>query len=55
MRKIFTYLVFTLLPLGVLAQTRTVTGKVTSSDDGMPLPGVSVVVQGTTKGNGYRR
>jgi len=34
----------------VMAQERIVRGKVTSSDDGMPLPGVSVVVQGTTKG-----
>jgi TonB-linked SusC/RagA family outer membrane protein len=50
MRKIFTYLIFVLLPFGLMAQTRTVTGKVTSSEDGMPLPGVSVVVQGTTKG-----
>jgi TonB-linked SusC/RagA family outer membrane protein len=50
MMKIFTYLIFMLLPFGVIAQVRTVTGKVTSSDDGMPLPGVSVVVQGTNKG-----
>jgi hypothetical protein len=28
-----------------------VTGKVTSADDGMGLPGVNVVVQGTTKGS----
>ena len=33
-----------------LAQTKHVTGKVTSSDDGLPIPGVSVVVQGTTIG-----
>ncbi|NBB20727.1 SusC/RagA family TonB-linked outer membrane protein [Runella sp. CRIBMP] len=32
------------------AQERTVTGTVTSSDDGSPLPGVSVLVKGTTKG-----
>ncbi|MBT1703159.1 SusC/RagA family TonB-linked outer membrane protein [Chryseosolibacter indicus] len=32
------------------AQTQAVTGKVTSSDDGMPLPGVNVVVQGTNRG-----
>lgn len=32
------------------AQTRTVTGTVTSKSDGQPLPGVSVVVQGTTIG-----
>jgi TonB-linked SusC/RagA family outer membrane protein len=32
------------------AQGRTVTGKVTSTEDGNPLPGVSVVVKGTTTG-----
>ncbi|SFC19300.1 TonB-linked outer membrane protein, SusC/RagA family [Flexibacter flexilis DSM 6793] len=35
----------------VLAQvTKTVTGKVTSALDGSPLPGVNVVVKGTTQG-----
>jgi TonB-linked SusC/RagA family outer membrane protein len=34
----------------VLAQDRTVTGKVTSSDDNSVLPGVSVVVKGTANG-----
>jgi len=32
------------------AQNRTVTGTVTGSDDGLPLPGVSVVVKGTKTG-----
>ncbi len=32
------------------AQDRTVTGRVTDSSDGSSLPGVNVVVQGTTKG-----
>jgi TonB-linked SusC/RagA family outer membrane protein len=32
------------------AQTRTVTGKVTSSEDGSSLPGVSVIVPGTKTG-----
>lgn len=31
-------------------QERTVTGKVTSADDGSPLPGVNVLVKGTTAG-----
>ncbi|GAB2602019.1 SusC/RagA family TonB-linked outer membrane protein [Spirosoma areae] len=31
-------------------QERRVTGKVTSAEDGSPLPGVSVVAKGTTKG-----
>ncbi|MFW5657346.1 MAG: carboxypeptidase-like regulatory domain-containing protein, partial [Bacteroidota bacterium] len=34
----------------ILAQTKQITGTVTSSDDGMPLPGVSVVVKGTSIG-----
>lgn len=33
-----------------MAQDRTVTGKVTSSDDNTPLPGVSVQIKGTTRG-----
>jgi len=33
-----------------LAQERTVTGKVTAKEDGMPLPGVSVVVTGSNIG-----
>ena len=32
------------------AQDRTVSGKVTSVDDGATLPGVNVVVKGTTSG-----
>lgn len=32
------------------AQNRTVTGKVTSADDGSALPGVNVLVKGTTNG-----
>lgn len=34
----------------VFAQEKTVSGKVTSSDDGSLLPGVSITVKGTTKG-----
>ncbi len=32
------------------AQEKTVSGKVTSSEDGSPLPGVSVLIKGSTKG-----
>lgn len=32
------------------AQTRVITGKVTSAEDDSPIPGVSIVVQGTTLG-----
>src|SRR5690606_35006295 len=32
------------------AQEKTVTGTVTSATDGLPLPGVNVIVNGTTRG-----
>jgi TonB-linked SusC/RagA family outer membrane protein len=32
------------------SQTRTITGTVTAKDDGLPIPGVSVTVKGTTTG-----
>ncbi|WP_341226868.1 carboxypeptidase-like regulatory domain-containing protein [uncultured Arcticibacterium sp.] len=34
----------------VFAQNQTVSGKVTGADDGLEIPGVSVVVKGTTNG-----
>lgn len=39
-----------LLSLPLLAQERRITGKVTSSEDGSTLPGVTVVLKGTSKG-----
>ncbi len=36
--------------IALLAQTRTITGKVTSADDGSALPGVNVVLKGTLTG-----
>lgn len=36
--------------LSVLAQERTVTGKVTSAEEGLPLPGVNVLIKGTNNG-----
>ncbi|EAQ99730.1 SusC/RagA family TonB-linked outer membrane protein [Maribacter sp. HTCC2170] len=35
---------------GMIAQTKTVSGTVTDASDGSPLPGVNVLVQGTTNG-----
>ena len=32
-----------LIPFGIFAQSTAITGKVTDADDGMSLPGVSVV------------
>ena len=39
-----------LVASAALAQDRTVTGTVTAKEDGLPLPGVSVKVKGTTTG-----
>ena len=52
MRKVLLLLsVFTFLGASsLLAQDRVITGKVTSSEDGSSLPGVNVVVKGTTNG-----
>jgi TonB-linked SusC/RagA family outer membrane protein len=47
--KIFT-LLFLLSYIGMFAQQRSITGKVTSSDGEMPLIGVSIVIKGTLKG-----
>jgi len=46
-KLLFLLLIF--VPIGLLAQGQ-ITGTVISADDGMPLPGASVVVQGTTTG-----
>ncbi len=46
---LFAFLVFVGLPM-LQAQTVQISGKVTSSEDGNPVPGVSVVVKGTTIG-----
>lgn len=43
-------LAFTLISTQVVAQSRTIRGKVTGSDDGLPLPGVTILIKGTTSG-----
>ncbi|QJW88630.1 SusC/RagA family TonB-linked outer membrane protein [Spirosoma taeanense] len=52
MRKILlgSWLLTLLFCLPVLAQEVSVSGRVTSSDDGSALPGVSIQVKGTTRG-----
>ncbi|MET4544373.1 TonB-linked SusC/RagA family outer membrane protein [Pedobacter africanus] len=53
MRKTFTvfFLPFLLLIcMSVTAQVKTISGRVTASDDGNPLPGVSIKVKGTSAG-----
>ncbi|MGQ1947936.1 SusC/RagA family TonB-linked outer membrane protein [Geofilum sp. OHC36d9] len=53
MKKVLMALSFVMaLGLSVVnAQTRTITGTVTGSDDGAPIPGASVFVKGTTMGS----
>src|SRR5665647_2601227 len=51
MKKIVLLLAFFAIGLNVLlAQTKEITGRVTSADDGGLIPGVSVSVKGTTLG-----
>jgi len=49
MKKTLILMSFIIMTSMVYAQVR-ITGTVTSSDDGSPLPGVNVLVQGTTTG-----
>ena len=52
MRKVTALLVLLLFAaIEVAFAQRTVTGRVTTSTDGSPLPGVTVLVQGTTTGS----
>src|SRR5579875_1124310 len=47
-QKLLIFFLFGLFSLqGAFAQNRKITGTVTSSDDGQPLPGVSVQLSGT--------
>ncbi|RZM21518.1 MAG: SusC/RagA family TonB-linked outer membrane protein, partial [Pedobacter sp.] len=48
--KLLLLVVMTIFCANAIAQTRTITGKVTGSDDGIPIPGASVQVKGTNAG-----
>ena len=48
--KVLLSCIMLLLSIQIFAQDRTVSGKVTSSDDGSGIPGASVSVKGTSKG-----
>ena len=51
MQKILLASILCLVHISVSwAQERSVTGKVTAAEDGVPLPGVNVVVKGTSLG-----
>lgn len=49
LKKVFVFLL-AIISSVAWSQERTITGKVTSSDDGTGLPGVNVLVKGTTNG-----
>jgi TonB-dependent starch-binding outer membrane protein SusC len=49
-RLLFITVLLTLLAPAAWAQQKLVSGKVTSKDDGIGVPGVNVIVTGTTKG-----
>lgn len=51
MKKLWVVLIgVLLLPEFCAAQDRTINGKVVSAEDGAPLPGISVLIKGTTSG-----
>ena len=49
MRKLLAISCLWLIGLAIFAQS-TITGKVTAKEDGLPIPGVNIVVKGTTTG-----
>src|SRR3970282_2141085 len=51
MKKILLVSFFAALVFGAWAQERTVSGKVTSSEDGSAIPGVNVLLKGTAAGS----
>src|SRR5882724_7331587 len=51
MKKLLTFFLFGLIALtSAFAQAQKVSGKVVGSDDGLPLPGVTIKVAGTQRG-----
>ena len=50
MKRIYLLLVFLAIALTSMAQSKTITGKVTSEEDGLAIPGVYISIKGTTIG-----
>src|SRR6478735_269575 len=50
MKKILLMSFFVTMLCSAWAQNRTVSGKVTSSEDGLGIPGVSILLKGTAQG-----
>jgi len=51
MKKLFRISLLFLLVQTAFAQAQTITGTVKNKADGIPIPGVSILIQGTTKGS----
>jgi len=49
-KRLLLFVIIISTALTVLGQNRTITGTVTSSDDKLPMPGVTVMIQNTTTG-----
>src|SRR4051812_14377048 len=50
-KNILLFIVLSIISLNsIFVQSRKITGKVKGADDGQPLPGVSVKIQGTNRG-----
>jgi TonB-linked SusC/RagA family outer membrane protein len=49
-KKILLPLLFLFITQMVMSQARTITGTVTSSEDGAPIPGLNIIEKGTTNG-----
>jgi len=50
MRKLLLFVIALIFGVSTWAQERAITGKVTSSEDGNPIPGVTVLLKGTGRG-----
>jgi len=50
MRKFTLFLAFIFIGMQIYAQDRDITGTIVSSDDGLPIPGVQVLIKGTSLG-----
>jgi len=49
-KRIFLFIPLILLTIFASSQSRNITGQITSQDDNLGLPGVSITIKGTTKG-----
>src|SRR3990170_697110 len=50
MKLFFTIIISLLTSHSVFAQERTISGRLTSTEDGSPLPGINITIKGTSTG-----